>query len=417
MPTNSMVASHAVRPVKPDIIFGTARQAQEASKALGFDNVIDSTIGALTDDDGKLTFIETVMDHIRTVSNDDIGAYAPISGLPDFLEAVQYATFYDNPPNAIIKAVATPGGTGALKHAVGIYSNPGEAVLTSDWYWGPYHTIADEHGRKLETYSLFNDQGGFNILSFREKVGALLEKQDRLLILLNSPAHNPTGYSLTMDEWDQVVSLLKAHSQDETKKIVLFVDIAYIDFSGSLQESREFFTHFNALPDNFLVLVGYSMSKGYTLYGMRSGAILCITQNNAIADEFFHACSYSNRGSWSNGTRAAQRTLADVINSPELFSKVNAERDIYRKMLDARCKAFTEAAAFVGLKTAPFHSGFFISIPCSKTYEVYEELKRRNLFLVPLAAGLRFATCAVSEAKCRKAPAIIKEVMDLIEGI
>jgi aromatic-amino-acid transaminase len=411
-----MVAPHAQRPVKPDIIFGTARQAQEASKTLGFEAVIDSTLGALTDDYGKLTFIETVMDHIRKVSNEDIGAYAPIAGLPDFLEAVKYATFYDNPPKAFIKAIATPGGTGALKHAVGIYSNPGESVLTSDWYWGPYHTIADEHGRKLETYSLFNEKGGFNLESFKAKVDDLMTRQDRLLILLNSPAHNPTGYSLTMEEWEQVVSHLKDHSNNETKKIVLFVDIAYIDFSGPLQESRAFFSHFNNLPDNFLVLVGYSMSKGYTLYGMRSGAILCVTQNEAIAEEFFHACSYSNRGAWSNGTRAAQRTLVDVVNSPELLSKVNAERDVYRQMLAARCKAFTEEAARVGLVTAPFHSGFFISIPCKKTFEVYEELKKRNLFLIPLAAGLRFATCAVSESKCRKAPSIIKEVLEMIEG-
>jgi aromatic-amino-acid transaminase len=32
--------------------------------------------------------------------------------------------------------------------------------------------------------------------------------------------------------------------------------------------------------------------------------------------------------------------------------------------------------------------------------------------MVPLGKGIRFAVCAVSEDKCRKAPKIIKEVMD-----
>jgi len=35
--------------------------------------------------------------------------------------------------------------------------------------------------------------------------------------------------------------------------------------------------------------------------------------------------------------------------------------------------------------------------------------------MVPLAKGVRFAVCAVSEEKCRKAPKIIKEVMDSLK--
>lgn len=408
----SMVADHAKRPVKPDVIFGTSKQAQDAIKALGFDKVIDSTIGALMDDHGKLTFLNSVIDHVRHLNEDDLGAYAPISGLPDYLEAVKYACFRDYMPKAYIRAVATPGGTGAIKHAVWNYTNAGDTILTSDWFWAPYHTISDEHGRKLTTYKLFNEKGGFNIDSFKEKVDELLAVQDRLLVLINSPSHNPTGYSLTLEEWDAVVAFVKERTQDSHKRIILFVDVAYIDFAGTVQESREFFTRFNNLPDNVLILVGYSMSKGFTLYGMRSGAILCITQNEAVSEEFFHACSHSNRGAWSNGTRAAMRTLTDVINSPELFEKVEAEREGYRLVLEKRCLAFVEEAEKAGLVTVPFSAGFFISIPCSKTFEVYEALKAEHLYVVPLAMGLRFAPCAVSEEKCRQAPARIKAVMD-----
>ena len=42
------------------------------------------------------------------------------------------------------------------------------------------------------------------------------------------------------------------------------------------------------------------------------------------------------------------------------------------------------------------------------------ELAKENLYLVPLKMGLRFAVCAVEESKCKKAPAIIKEVLDRI---
>ena len=43
--------------------------------------------------------------------------------------------------------------------------------------------------------------------------------------------------------------------------------------------------------------------------------------------------------------------------------------------------------------------------------KVSERLMDKNLFVIPLQTGLRFALCAVSEEKCKVAPKIIKEVM------
>ncbi len=73
-----------------------------------------------------------------------------------------------------------------------------------------------------------------------------------------------------------------------------------------------------------------------------------------------------------------------------------------------------EEAEKIGLKTCPFKSGFFISMPCENPQAVAEEIKKDNLYLVALAKGIRFAPCAVSEEKCRKAPAIIKKAMEAL---
>ena len=29
------------------------------------------------------------------------------------------------------------------------------------------------------------------------------------MIILNTPAHNPTGYSLTLEDWDKVIDILQ----------------------------------------------------------------------------------------------------------------------------------------------------------------------------------------------------------------
>lgn len=40
----------------------------------------------------------------------------------------------------------------------------------------------------------------------------------------------------------------------------------------------------------------------------------------------------------------------------------------------------------------------------------------KNVFIVALAKGLRFAPCAVSEEKCRKAPQLILDAIKQVAG-
>lgn len=408
--TFSMVAPHSKRPVVPDIIFGTGREAQEAEAKFGFEKVINSTLGALTDDQGQLMFLPAVMSHLRALSDAELGAYAPISGLPDYLTAVQEACFRGHKPNAHTEAVATPGGTGAIKHAVWNYTEMGDEILLADWYWAPYKTIAEEHGRRVRTFPYFKGDG-MDVEAFKSAASELISNQERLLIILNTPAHNPTGYSISDTEWQDIMGFLREKAADPSKKIILMIDVAYIDFAGSIDDSRDFFRHFGDLPENLLVLVAFSLSKGYTMYGMRGGAILCLAATPDIAAEFRDVCSFSNRAAWSNGTRSAMRVLADIYKDPDLFHQVEAEREVFKATLDRRNAVFMEAAQKAGVETCPFRDGFFITIPCADPAGTANKLKAENLYAIPLQGGLRFATCAVSEEKCRIAPSIIKKYL------
>lgn len=402
-----MAASHSIREVEPDRIFGVAKVAGDAIAKKGFDNVINSTIGALTDDNGNLLFLKSVMEHIRNLKDSDLAAYAPIAGLPEYLEAVKKAAFRDMMPDGYIKAIATPGGSGAIRHAIWNYSEIGEKVLTSDWYWGPYSIIAREHLREITTYTLFNSDYSFNFNSFKERSDELIKEQGRLLAIINTPAHNPTGFSLTYDDWCKVVDYVKTKSE----QITIFIDIAYIDFSGGMSEARRFFKLFENLPENVLILVGYSMSKAFTLYGTRCGALISITSSKAVSEEFVNVCTFSNRGTWSNGTRLAMKTLTDIMTKEELLDKVDKERQEYRELLEKRAYAFVEEAKRIGLETCPYNGGYFISIPCDNPDELALKLREKDLYLVALNKGIRFAPCAVSMEKCIKSPSIIKSCL------
>ena len=398
-----------------DKIFGISSRAKAMIAEKGADKVINATIGSLLDDDGNLVVLSSVDEVFKHLSPKDYADYAPIGGIATFREAVQKAAFGSHKPKGYIEAVATPGGTGSLRNVISNYSDGGDQVLTSDWHWAPYNTIAGEIGRSIATFDLFTDDGRFNIESFRQRSAELLAKQESLVIILNTPAHNPTGYSLTLEDWDGVIDVICDEAKCG-KAIALVIDAAYIDFAGDEEEYRRFLPKLERLPENVISIMAYSLSKTFTLYGTRCGAMICVAKTPEIADEFKVVCEYSSRGSWSNSAKVAQVILSRIYGDPELLARVNSERAHYRDMLLARGRAFTEEAEKAGLEIVPFDAGFFISIPCSEPDAVSAELEKEGIFIVPLAKGLRVSVASISEEKCRKLPPVIKDAMDRVLG-
>ena len=292
------------------------------------------------------------------------------------------------------------------------YTQRGDVILTSDWYWSPYATIAQELERSLETYETFDADGNFNVTAFKGKMNELLDRQGRVVIIINTPAHNPTGFSLSGDDWDNVLGAMKDSVAGTNKKVVFLADIAYIDFGTDPQEDRQFLKKFETLPDNVLPLISFSISKSLTMYGMRGGALLCMTNNAAIANEFKNAMAFSARGTWSNGTRCAMVAVQKIFDDPALLAKVMEERSIYSKMLLARGAAFVAAAEKVGLRLIPFKAGFFLIVPCDDPVAVGSALQKEGVFIVPFGGkGLRVSIASLSEAKCAAMPETIIKVM------
>ena len=387
----------------PDKIFGVSNLAKARIAEIGKENVVNSTIGALLDDEGDLIVLSSVVDVLKNLSPVDYAEYAPIAGIPSYLEAVKSAVFGANRPEGHVEACFTPGGTGAIRNAVSCYTKPGDAVLTSDWHWSPYRTIMAEQGRTLETYTLFDENNRFNAASFDEALKSILNRQDETVVIINTPAHNPTGYTFTLSDWDQVIASLK-EAAGKTKKIALLADIAYLDFSGDADEYRAFLPKLSGLPENILPLIAFSASKGFTMYGMRCGALLCLAPTPEIAAEFKAASSVASRASWSNGNRAAMETIARIFNDRELLDKVTQEREHYLDVLIRRGTAFMDAARAAGLSMCPYDSGFFVTIPCQDADAVSVELQKYDIFAVPIGGGIRIAICAISEEKCRMIP-------------
>ncbi|ATW26617.1 aminotransferase class I/II-fold pyridoxal phosphate-dependent enzyme [Candidatus Formimonas warabiya] len=401
MSSTFMVASHAAnKGAKPDPVFAVSKAATDAIAAIGKEKVVNASIGAIYDEEEQFASFPAVQNYFKQISPEELMNYAPIGGLPDFLQAAIDVTFQGNfPENSFARAVATPGGTGAIRHLFFNYLEQGQKALIPDWSWGNYRTIAHEHQRDIDTYMLFDENNRFNINSLKEKTGALLKVQDRVVVVFNTPAHNPTGHSVTDADWVQIIDFMKECAQDQQKKIILLLDIAYIEFAGEPEETRKFFRLFHDLPQNILVTIAFSMSKSFLIYGMRSGALIGLSSSQEVVNELSQVNIASNRGVWSNGTRGAQRLLADVWKNPQLKEAIDQERAAYRQLMAKRAGIFMEEAQEVGLNTFPYHSGFFITIPAANSAEATQKLTQDHIYALALNKGIRIAICGIPTYK------------------
>ena len=103
---------------KEDKIFGISNRAKAMIAKEGKEKVVNATIGALLDDNGQLIVLSSVTDIFKNLSPEEFAEYAPISGIPQFREAVKKDALGNYVPKGTVEAVASPGGTGAIRNTI-----------------------------------------------------------------------------------------------------------------------------------------------------------------------------------------------------------------------------------------------------------------------------------------------------------
>jgi aspartate/tyrosine/aromatic aminotransferase len=253
-----------------DPIFALNAEAQR--RARGGEAVVNATLGALMDDQGKLAVMKSVFETLAAVDPQRAAGYAPIAGERGFLDAVVGDLFGASELARCSVAASTPGGTGALHHAIVNFLEPGQALLAPEYYWGPYKTLADHTRRKVETFRMFDGARRFDSAAFERGLEGQLRTQGRALVLLNTPCNNPTGYSLDAQEWSDVTRIVRAAAR--RAPVALLVDHAYAKFGGA--NAERWVEHAAQIVGEALLLVAWTASKSFTQYGARVGALVAV---------------------------------------------------------------------------------------------------------------------------------------------
>ena len=390
----------------------------EAARLKALDNeVINATSGMLKNEDGSLFEFVSVKKASNNLSAKDKYAYVDSGGTPSFNKAAQEWVFgqylKELEKECFIDSVPTPGGSGALHLAFSNYLDDDETVLLPNHMWENYLNMAKEARINADTYRLFNEEDAFDINDLLYKVNALKDKQNRIMILINDPCENPTGFCMKDEDYDALINIARNNPNNQ---FIYLMDVAYFDFyNADPNIIRNRYAKFINMPNNAMALFVFSGSKSFGLYGLRVGALIGVSKNKEEIETFKAANSYSCRAQWSSVSTLGMSIIEHLVLNEAYRDAYEEEVKQASKMLEARSLAFLKSAKEVGLKVLPYERGFFICVPCDKPVKLMTALQKDKVWVVATKICLRIALCSVNKNEADRLPRLIKHRLDLLK--
>jgi len=373
-------------------------------------DAVNGTIGALLEDDGSLAINAVVDEAIRAAPPVEIAAYAPLKGMPVYLDLAKTLALGDyrqelEEIGLSMTATATPGGSGALFLAASNFANRGEKVVLRDRHWGPYKGFLSGCNLEPETYPLLpknpsTEHPYVDIEGLKSSLDRLCSVQDKVMIWLNDPAHNPTGLSLTATGRAAVLdAVMESASRHENVGHTLLIDAAYHLYAeephGWGQTILEAMNDGWPWTENLLITFAISLSKSHTIYGLRTGALVSVHPDSAVTEKIATVMGVTGRQTWSAAPRVAQFSVSQLHASSEGGTAWSAERDRLQALLVERRNHFVESCEKLKVPVNPTHDGFFAWLEHEDPNRIAEACAEQEVYIVPLTGGVRIGLCAI----------------------
>ncbi|KGM87884.1 aromatic amino acid aminotransferase apoenzyme [Roseovarius mucosus DSM 17069] len=249
-------------------------------------------------------------------------AYTALAGDPAFADAMIALVLGDAVARDQVSAIATPGGTGAVRQAFDLIkmASPGARVFVSDPTWPNHLSILAHMGIEVVMYRYFDPETvGVDFTGMMADLDGLRAGD---VVLLHGCCHNPTGANLNMTEWRAVVDLLNARGA------LPMIDIAYQGFGDGL-EADAAAVRFVAenCPE---MLIAASCSKNFGIYRERTGILMAVAQDRALQKVTQGNLAYLNRQNYSFPPDHGARLVTMVLTDPALRADWQSELEEVR---------------------------------------------------------------------------------------
>ena len=365
----------------------------------------------LADENNEFYTFKAVKEVMNGLSDYRKFSYSDTDGGANFEKAILTWVFGDSlsqMQKKHLSVIATPGGSGAIGVVFSNYMQKNDKVLLPKNMWETYITFAKERECDYITYDLFNEAGRFDLESVKKGIDSLLD-QDTIVLVINDPCQNPTGFCLSDGEYDSLVNLLNSYQ----KNMVLLMDMAYFDYYSSNEEIiRKRYEKLLKLNDHVLTVFAFSGSKSFGLYGLRIGAAIALHQNQKEVEFFKSSASYLARSYWSSSSTLGINIIEELVLNETYQEMFQKELKVMSSILEERAKVFLDEANKWNLKLLPFERGFFVCVPTNDPVGLMNALHEDECYVVVTKTCIRIALCAISIKEAKKLPEIIKKCMD-----
>jgi aspartate/methionine/tyrosine aminotransferase len=348
-------------------------------------------------------------------------AYAKTAGNPDVRKLWKEKIIEKNPSlkgKTISTPILVPGLTAVLSYVCDLFVDVDKPLLAADPSWDNYELIAAaRRGSEFHQFKCF-ENGKFNIPGLEKAMKAEAEKYGSVRVILNFP-QNPSGYSPTKSEAQEIVRIVKEIAQSG-KKVLVLSDDAYfgLNYEDAI-EPQSLFAYLADLHENVLAIKADGPTKEDFAWGFRTGFVtfaskgLSDAQITALTTKFMAAI----RSSVSCSSTVSQSLVFHALQDDDH----EAQKVELRKMLKSRYDAvrkFVNTHTNKVLTPYPFNSGYFMSfyVNTGKAEEIRKKLLAdKGIGIIQIDANtLRVAFSSIDEDKIEEVYSAIYNVAESI---
>ncbi|MEE2810345.1 MAG: amino acid aminotransferase [Pseudomonadota bacterium] len=334
------------------------------------DQKVDLGVGVYKNAEGVTPVMRAVKAaEQRIIDEQATKAYTGLAGDPAYADAMIGLILDTAVERSKIAAVATPGGTGAVRQAFELIkmANPNARVFVSDPTWPNHVSILKYVGIETVVYRYFDAET--RAVNFDGMIEDLKGAKEGDVVLLHGCCHNPTGANLNLTQWKAVVELLNERG------LIPMIDIAYQGFGDGLEEDAAGVRLVaSSVPE---CLIAASCSKNFGIYRERTGLLMAISQQGDAEGLNQKTLAYLNRQNYSFPPDHGARVVTTILNDPELRADWQKELEETRLgMLALRQQLADELQRLTGSDRFGFiaeHRGMFSLL--GTTPELVEKMR------------------------------------------
>jgi aspartate/methionine/tyrosine aminotransferase len=334
------------------------------------DKEINATIGTAYEEDGKPMILNSIARRLEMDAKDAF-PYAPSEGLKPLRDKWRELIRVKSPSlgaGEISIPVVTCGVTNGLSIVAYMFIEEADDIILPNLYWENYDLVfTNAYGGNLKYFNLFKNRA-LDLDSLKKAVGA--GPVGNKIVVLNFP-NNPSGYTPTNKEAQEIIGILK-DSAERGNKLSVILDDSYF---GLVFEENTFteslFAGLSGVHANLLAIKVDGITKEEYAWGFRVGFVTYGIKNGerqlykALEDKTAGAV----RGNISNASHLSQSLFLNALKS-ETYQQEKAGN---KEKIKARYFKVKEI-----FKAHPEYEKYYESLPFNSGYFMCVQLKKVN---------------------------------------